>query len=926
MALDTSGLKPILNTSGLKPAAGKSAAAMPLEQAKGLLEAFPDEEAAPPATLNTTKLKPVLNTAALKPVKESAPAPATEKAATPAPTPAPENDKLAYGKTLKRTAKKYSTDIKEQFTKPFAKDNSPGPEWLQRIGDIGGRVGSVAADFAGLSTSPVEAGIKSKITQPVAEYYKKQGGDPAKLDQMAEDTGDLLNMAAFAPGALKKAKGAADAVDVDRTLAPIAKKAPLRPIEQPQNMADDLFKITNAAKADRIELTNRLKQVESVPNATWEKLYAYEENPKGVVLTPQEKQLYDTVIAPIKVESDQIIARMKKQKVPGVNDIDWESGLTPRQVKGYGTPMDRLSGMKESVGRKSLTRTAGSLKQRALFAAEDGAGKRQIVTVDGGKVYLATPKGRGALVGTLPTKVKNLGNGTRVDVPGGSSLKLMQARTPEIEAATNVRYHKNLLGNRVTSLLQLRRAERNGQLLDNLLKDPEFHKIGFKYKGKQQPPDGWREVNIPQFRGYHFKPEIAEVFEDFAKDARTPEDWATAYEKIGRFTKASIFYNPVPHMRNVWNHLFVGRGLVGGTAGMPRFSKAFYDSARAVMRQDKTYVDYLRSGASLPGADRYARQMQSELMRAMGTAQQQNPQQMSALAKAFGYANPAKMVKGIYDASNKALWSFSDMVAMARIKELEAGGLSRAEAIKKAEFEIPNYRIPSRVAGSRTVSEVMQNPALSLFGRYQYGRMRSYADTVHNLIGKDASLKDRAHALDQLAMMGFLMYVAYPYMDKLVQGETGNEQARVGRPGALAVPQSIADVTTGRKTPAQALQSTFSPGTLSAPFELWFNQQLGTGMPVYQPDDVKEGRLGRVAYDIGKFGLNEIAPIAQAWRMAEGRSGPEEFLLEQAGVQAPSDRQVQGRAKAQKYRKQQAKLAERRRRQDPVYDALGGGE
>ena len=791
--------------------------------------------------------------------------------------------------------------------------NYNGTDTVKAVLGIGGGLGRILA-------SPIEAAAK-----PVAKMLGAKNPDAA-----AEAASNLAQDVVGGASAVKGLRSVmaperiVSAAVKDETGIPIpgknhdeayAKMEGVPPLTRPistDKVSDDLFKLSNSVKADRIEMRDKLKTIEGVPAQTWEKLYAYEENPKGVALTPEESKLYNDQIAPMAKEAAEHVAYLKNKGYEVGEDID-TAGYTPRMVKGK-SPVDALTGGKQPVGRKSLSKEATSTRARSMFAAEDAAGKRQVVYVDNGNVY--TAKGKNFL-GTIGDDAKNVGSGTPIE---GTKLKLQQAKTPEIEAATDIEYHKNLLANRVTNTLQLRRARRNAEFLEEVKKDPNIENFAHAPGNKNQVPNDWREIaNIPQFRGYRFKPEYAEVFEDFVKNARSPEELAGALEKVGRLAKASLFYNPLPHAFNVANHYFVSKGLLGTVKDLPATFRSAGKAARAVMSQDKIYQSYLRDGASLPGADRAAVQMQKELVRAMGEDMKRDPKKFAELATAFGYANPVNWIKGVYNASSKALWSFSDMVSLTRIMELESQGLSRAEAIAEAEKGIPNYRIPSRVGGtgelSRTASQVLQNPALSMFGRYQYGRMRAYADTVKKFTSK----KGFTQGADQLAMMGVLLTAYYPLLDKAVQSLTGNEEASMGASGAMALIKAWQDVADGKKTPGQALLSTFSPGMISALAELLANSRLGTGQNIYQPGDVTAAMKGdlsglaHVGYDVGKFGLEQFAPVSQAIQLAQGKITPREFALMQVGIKDPTDKQVSDKRYGQKIRNKQKLKAEAQR-------------
>lgn len=692
-------------------------------------------------------------------------------------------------------------------------------------------------------------------------------------------------------------------------------------------MSDDLFRITQNNKADRLEMLQKMKGIKKIPEQTWERLQRYEESKGKFPLTPEEKALYEKEIAPMATESEGHAKYLKDKGYDIGGGVDEQVGYTPRQVKGKGGVLDKILGDKTGVGRKGLSKNASAAKPRSMFAMEALDGERSVVDVRDGKVKSTSEKG--TQIGRVKYPKDGKGAAMVLDKNGNRIGTIRQATIDEIQDATGINYHRNLLGTRTTSLMQLRRARRNAEYIERLKLEPDFGNIAST--DAKNAPENWREVaNLPQFRNYRWRPDIADTLEDFVGDAKTNSPHILDLpEKVGRLAKASLFYNPLPHMRNVLNHYFVSKGLVGttmdvakGAMGLAKGeSPSAYEAIKSVMTQGKDYQDYLRSGASLPGADIAAQKFQKELIRAMGEEAQKNPKEFGALAKVFGYANPVALIKGVYSASNKALWSVSDMIALTRIKELEKSGLTRAAAIKEAERGIPNYRIPSQVLGKRSVSQVLQNPALSMFGRYQYGRMRSYGETMKDLLGKDKTIKDRAKALDQIAMMGFMMYVSYPLLNKAAQEMTGNTNAEVTYPGAVAIPHALGEVARGNRTFGQALGSAFSPGVLSTPAEIISNTHLGTGKDVYQPKDVEDliggpdrAKAGeRILYDTGSLIANKFAPIQEIIDVVKGDKTKKQLLEEQIGIKDPSDDKMKKKKRRADYVKSAQKSAAKKR-------------
>lgn len=862
-----------------------------------------------------------------------------------------------------RTFNAATDDLKSQFTKPFQKDNSPGPEVLQRVGDVASRaLGTVGDVVEGVVGTPVKAVGETAMNRILVPPEKR--GQPA-VEKAVQDAGDLLTSAAVVPGPLKglgkvaaaeaiasAAKRDAEGIKVGAKHADIpgngeegfvdkkgkfltreqaetvavANKQIVQPETEPgklhsedigrpkpitaQSVSDDLYKLTGEMKAKRIEEGQFLKGIETVPNSTWEKLYAFKDDPASVKLTDQEKQIYDQTIPHVESMRKEAYEYLTKKGYSFDDDVD-SLGRAPRQVKGRGTPMDALTGTKTIGGKGSLTTKAGLARPRSMFAMEGPQGRQVVYVNPEGDVYATTKSGLGDKLGNVdkPSVGEKISNGS----------ELKDATTAEIEANTKgLEYHKNLIGNEYTSAMQGQRAMLNAKFIEDLKKSPDFSEVAEKFSSKRNPPAGWKAIpGAPQLREYAFRPDIAEAVEDFLGDVKNPDELAKGLYKTGQLMKASIFWNPVPHMRNATNFFFTDKGAFGTVAGLPKTLMLLPKAAKAAFTQDKVYTQYLRDGASLPGADRGAQMFNDELKRVMGLDAKVNAGGFKKIADAFGYSKVEDMIKGIYGVSNKVLWSYSDMLSILRSMELEAKGMSRSEAIDKMEKVMPNYRVPTRVGGtgdvSRMASKALQSPATSLFGRYQYNRLKAYANIVKDAVGKDKSIKDRAEALDKMAMLGFLGLVYYPIMDKVYQHVLNNPDASVDRPGLLKLPQIAGDIASGKKTYGQGIMSAVSPGLLSTPVELATGRNLYTGKDIVDRQDVSDGNIGRVGYDLGKYAASKFSPVEDASRLYSGDIDLKEFLASQVGVKSPTDEQISKANKAQKYSRRQQKSDAKKR-------------
>ena len=693
-------------------------------------------------------------------------------------------------------------------------------------------------------------------------------------------------------------------------------------LTKPRKFEDQLFQLESNRVADKLDVMKAVKNAPDVKPETWEKLYHHEENPDGVPLTPEEKAIYDQHVAPLKAESSKLTNELEGFGYEIPKD---SKGYTPRYVAGrtrsFGEVLDKWKQGVESkfqggAAARSMRQTVDAQKSRRFYNAVSPDGEKMVVHV-GKDGTVSAFDGSEDPAGPAFAKFKpgqKLAAGAKLSVPSeGQTWRLENATTKEIEDVAATRYHKNVLANRLDNVAKLRSAVRNAKFIQAMKESPEWHNVAVRTTDTLEAPKTngreWRVPKTPQFQGYYMEPTVADALDDFSGRTRDLDGLTNGLDKAGNVVKGSIFWNPIPHMRNVANHYFVEKGLVGTATSVPSTARSLLRAAKSVMTQDENYMRSLRAGASLP----YARTITSDLHKALTTKLGEdvaaNPKEWGKIAQIAGYANPVEMVKALYKTSNKALWSFGDILSVARQMELAEKGVPFAKAIKMTEEHMPNYRVPGQVMGSRMMSQLLTTPIASMFGRYQYNRLASYMNMAKDMVSSETSIKDKAAAMDKLAMLGVMLTLYYPALDKAWQGITGNKNAKVTRPGAASVPQAAYDVATGTKGLAQGAQSVFSPGIVEAPIEAYHGRYLWSGQPIAYPENLTDGHPDQFARDIGSWIGSKISPVGQAQRITEGSQSAKQFLLSQIGVQTPSDEQV---AAKQKYGNRDAKSAAHR--------------
>ena len=114
----------------------------------------------------------------------------------------------------------------------------------------------------------------------------------------------------------------------------------------------------------------------------------------------------------------------------------------------------------------------------------------------------------------------------------------------------------------------------------------------------------------------------------------------------------------------------------------------------AVIHQNQDFLDALDEGAplQLPRLERDA--ATKLLIDRMGRELDANPTAAQKVAKALGYANPAKLVRAIYKFSGKATWVTNDVAMLqATYEHMERTGQSFKEAVTDVSKHIPECRV-----------------------------------------------------------------------------------------------------------------------------------------------------------------------------------------------------------------------------------------
>lgn len=665
-------------------------------------------------------------------------------------------------------------------------------------------------------------------------------------------------------------------------------RAPSKNATFSESLADSLYKLTKQSQANQIGMLQEIMKVPKTYAQHAELIYHSLED-STIQLSPEAQALKAKYVDPLMKQNEIIRQAIKNEGVAVGADVD---SYVHRIVKGKPSIFEELE-QQVSQGR-SLSPFASALQERRVFSlTEPSFGTKVYMVMDSkGSAYKVYQGNNVVASGKATAEQLKMG-----EIPfGGVNWKKGPATTREIEANTPIRYHHDGLASAVGSNVRLTQVYNNVKFLKDLKKDPEFKKVATN--NPDLALDDWREVGgLDQFRGWKFEPRTANVLEDYmgGRSSVLQENWG----KASRLMTASLFWNPFPHIFNVLDHSIVQRGLVSGwanPAAYPRLARTTLEAWKAVSEQDGTYAKFVKEGAGLMYPNVLVKDFSAKVLKQLGT----DPQ-MGAVATAWGYVNPKAMVQAIYRQSRDTLWKWNDIIMLQAYLEKEAVKGGGKSVIKDIEKHIPNYRIPDQVMGSRMISEFMQSPIALAFGRYDYGRMKSYGEMIKSLVNKDSTIGDKAKALDQIAMVGFMGLVVYPLlMDNAAKALTGNDNATVQRFGAGTVPYLVYEYLHADKRFVDVVNSMYPTGMLlNAALQFRANREFFTGRTLIEDPS-----------DLAQFIANQFNPLYSAGRIIEGKTTPGQFLLQSIGIKSPTGEQVE---KRQAFMQREQTKAEKRR-------------
>ena len=683
--------------------------------------------------------------------------------------------------------------------------------------------------------------------------------------------------------------------------------------KNPEQLADSFYALTKQGEADMSSLFGRQLSkagrwlVGAESDGKYQKAVRagytpemgakfYDHLERGVPLNGEEQSIFDSFG---KDSLDAIHAQTKRQVELGrVSHLELDPEKSGKHVPRISVPtkmtaksfLEKLTGSKQGGFDADITKAPGAMSERGYFVAERADGKRIVIQPRGKDLFAFNNKKQSKFGANSSANEDGSFREVRAGDKYGENWTIKEAFTHEIEQHTNQKYLKDFLAVAYKREIEARSFDRANNHFENFIKSDYFKEIAKPASDKDVPPN-WKTLKVtdkvPQLAPYRFEPRVGAILEDFAKVWKP-----NTLNHMTNFLIKNMMLNPLPHMNNEAWHWYNARGLSGWVtpAGAARFARTMPGALKSVITQDKFYRDIMNAGGSILGADVRNSATFSEIMQ-KGIKEAQSDPTVTNHIKELGM-KPVEFYDAISKKMSIAMWTVRDAMYVQLIKEQQIRGHDLHGAIKEVERHMPSYRIPETVMGSRTLSEVLQNPNLTVFSRYHYGMMKSLINTAKDMAGKGPQGKEgMKQGWDSAAAIAVAMAVIYPLMDQGAQWLTGNKNAEFRKAGPYHLFDAIKGVVTGDKEPLSLLQPLFTVNpVLLAGIQLPFNREFYTGKQIYHPAD--KGTM--IARDLGMYAAKQIPQVSTGLR-TNAAGGLPQWAAGQADIKAPTDKQVRNK-------------------------------
>lgn len=413
----------------------------------------------------------------------------------------------------------------------------------------------------------------------------------------------------------------------------------------------------------------------------------------------------------------------------------------------------------------------------------------------------------------------------------------------------------------------------------------EVEKNGWPTTGQ----DAWVEhTALPQLKGHWMPPAFDWHFQDFVKQGiQVPDSVAHAKAMTDKFSQSSAkllfaFGGPV-HGFNVLEKAIVGRGkdwfTPQGWKGLGKLPQAF----KSVLSQDA--VQREMTIAPNPGdpvmnmmyVHTVTRDVLPEAARKLGEDMTKNASKWDPFAKQFGITTPQLLRNFYRSVSSAPLWLFTDTLGTHRYLELRGQGLSRNDAINKANKSIDDYVAAATYVGTgqkgRLFQQFLTDPTVSWFTAFHQHNFHMLANMVAPFMRK-ATTAERVDAAAQMALLGGMLSIAFPALSAGYAALTGNKHSEFERRGVSRVAGLGLDLATGKKGYEDIARNVWTPSSLADTAIRIPQNRTFSGKKIVNPADMRDWRnIPRAAGQAGEFALQQYASPYKVISTAAERPG-----------------------------------------------------
>lgn len=478
----------------------------------------------------------------------------------------------------------------------------------------------------------------------------------------------------------------------------------------------------------------------------------------------------------------------------------------------------------------------------------------------------------------------------------GKKYTIGQATQSEITKATGQKYYTDPKLNALTNYVESRTALENARFMESIKSDPRFS--DFVSPPDKTAPKGWKSVpGFDQFRGYKFEPKTADTIKDILRTSANEKD---ALDKVGKVLRQTIVYFPVKHDLNMVAAYIADRGIskLASPFATKRAVSSMYQAIHEVINQEgPVFTRLQKSGFSLPSADtkEFEKAFKGELDGLVG-----NKEAMKSVARQIG-STPKRLIDAYNKFQHVSVWELQDILNTARVIErmkptLLSKGASFEDAMKQTERFNFQYKVPSRVAGSRSASRMLRSDKV-FFGRYRYDQWKILSNTIKDSVNIKHPAQ-AAQAWDKLAVLAIGTSLVMPLVNKGVQALSGNPNAYVTAPGPLDIPEKVYQILKGQKGMLTTASGQLYLGPLQSTLDIKNNHDSFTGKQIYDPNS----SVVEQAKQIGDWVKSQIAPVQKAGSLKNtSGTNPLNIILGLAGVSFPKNSPLSNKLNSLKF-------------------------